>query len=79
MNTDWRALEAYREYLDDCGAPKCLLLRDGYHKARKEHVCTRCKKKISPGQHYRSQFWLIDDEPWHDKVCPACLDEELAY
>lgn len=72
-NADW---QAYQDSLEDSGAPHCLLLREGFHRARKEHLCTRCGKPIAPGQSYRSQFWLVDDEPTHDKTCPTCLDDE---
>lgn len=68
--------QQYQELMEDCGAPKCQLLRDNFHRARKTHACTRCGKAISPGDSYRSQFWLVDDEPWHDKTCPECLDAE---
>jgi len=72
----WRRAEQYHDLMEDCGAPKCQLLRDAFHKARKAHTCTRCGKGIKPGDSYRSQFWLVDDEPWHDKTCPECLDAE---
>jgi hypothetical protein len=76
MTVNWRRMEEYLERMEDSGAPQCQLLRDGFHRARKEHTCTRCKKGIKPGDTYRSQFWLVDEEPWHDKTCRSCLDEE---
>lgn len=71
--------ERYEELMADCGAPKCELLREGFHRARKAHDCHRCARGISPGQSYRAQFWLVDGEATYEKTCSLCLDEEYSW
>lgn len=73
---DW---DTYHDQIADCGAPTCTLLREKFHRARKTHNCTHCPNQIQPGQTYRAQFWLVDNEPTLDKTCQRCLDEEIAY
>lgn len=54
------------------------------HKARKEHICSECGKKIMPGETYRYIFGVWHNEPDVFKHCEACADlwdsfKELGY
>ena len=42
-------------------------------KARKEHVCGECGRKIARGESYERSAGLFDGKILTDKTCPDCL------
>ena len=61
------------EYYDDVDSIKEIALGDRVQRARKEHRCGDCYKQILPGMVYRSEFGLVDGEPYYMKTCYDCL------
>jgi hypothetical protein len=68
---------SFYEY-DDERIPS-LLLSETRPRARIEHKCSTCPRKILIGQRYRKRFFLVDGEPTTEKVCRFCEDEEYSY
>lgn len=42
-------------------------------KARKEHICTECKRTIAKTEEYRREFTKFDNETYISKTCEDCL------
>jgi len=42
-------------------------------KARKEHVCDQCSRRIERGETYRTQSMIWDSSPSRSKVCAQCV------
>lgn len=67
----------YFDQLADTGAPVALVLSERVRRARLEHTCSLCNATIAPGAVYRARFVLVDGQPWGEKTCSACCDDEL--
>lgn len=42
-------------------------------KARKEHTCHTCFRRIDPGEQYTTQFTIYDGNPHRFKQCGHCV------
>lgn len=55
-----------------------IVLKDRTIRARKEHVCTCCRKEsIHKGDLYHYRFVIIDGESWVEKTCLDCESLEV--
>jgi hypothetical protein len=59
--------------------PSILLGDTRHHHARKEHACSTCSRGIKPCQVYRRRRFIVDGEPYTEKVCNLCEEEEYGY
>lgn len=61
----------------DCGGPE--VSRSSMIKARKEHICTECRRKIQPGETYENVWgvWRGDQETF--KTCSDCLSVRRGF
>lgn len=48
-------------------------------KARKEHRCTICGGRIASGERYAYRSGICDREPFSEKSCAACLDDDRQF
>lgn len=61
----------------DYGVGRYTLLRESFHRARKDHDCATCKSGIKAGAVYRYQFILEEGEkPFALKSCDDCVAGE---
>ena len=50
------------------------VLNTATHKAKKEHICSYCNKKIAVGETYENQTNVFDGELYHWKSHLSCID-----
>lgn len=62
---------------DDGGS--CYQLKRTKPKARKEHICEECSRKIKPGEHYELYYGVYDDTIFIVKTCLDCLSLRKAF
>lgn len=51
---------------------RCVILSDAYFKARKEHLCSECHRKIRIGEIYRRECTLFEGLKSTHKTCAHC-------
>lgn len=55
----------------------CVMLGEArHHRARKEHKCSTCPHPIKPREVYRRRRFIVDGEPYTEKVCQRCEARE---
>lgn len=62
---------------DCCDMPECFSQAD--RKARKEHVCIECSRKIQPNETYRYESGIWSGEANSHKTCADCLSVRDAF
>lgn len=55
-----------RDYIDT------LRLSHKLRKAKKIHRCNGCNRDIQPGESYWYSFFLVDGEPYSQRICNQC-------
>lgn len=50
----------------------CTIWRETEHKARKQHKCSCCRRKIEPGETYIVHFSIFDGSATSEKCCAEC-------
>ena len=56
----------------DINLDPCDVWRESHRKARKEHVCSCCRRAIRPGETYLVHFSVFEGDARTQKCCAEC-------
>lgn len=57
----------------------CPVWRETERKARKEHKCSCCRRRIGPGETYLDHFSVFDGGPHREKMCAECVADRRDF